>query len=100
MGDTGNTAHSRDAAFIVGDNGNVFRLVDAAGNDRTFTYDNYGGPLRLIPRSVQQLDYTLGGNAVGFRRVRGFNLSCRWMSIFGFLLSCLLTVFCWSLVLI
>jgi Ca2+-binding RTX toxin-like protein len=63
LGDTGNTAHARDADFIVGDNGNVFRLVDAAGNYRTFTYDNYGGPIRLIPRSVQQLDYTFGGNA-------------------------------------
>ncbi|MEA2734879.1 MAG: hypothetical protein QOE14_1330, partial [Humisphaera sp.] len=62
LGDTGNTAQSRDADFIIGDNGNIYRLVDAAGNARTFTYDNYG-PLKLIPRSVQHLDYTYGGNA-------------------------------------
>jgi Ca2+-binding RTX toxin-like protein len=61
LGDAGAAAHSRDADFIIGDNGNIYRLVDAAGNYRTFTYDNYG-PLKLIPRSVQHLDYTYGGN--------------------------------------
>ena len=53
--------HARDADFIMGDNANVYRLVDA-GTDtfRTFNYDDYG-TLKIIPRAMQQLDYTLGG---------------------------------------
>ncbi len=45
----------------------------------SFTYDNYAGGLRIIPRAMQQLDYTLGGadyaggsysNGAGQRRQR------------------------------
>jgi Ca2+-binding RTX toxin-like protein len=53
--------HSRDADFMMGDNANVYRLVNA-GTDAflRFNYDaNYG--LRIIPRAMEQLDYTLGG---------------------------------------
>ncbi len=62
--------HARDADYIMGDNANVYRLVqggasgtnpdDAADIFLTFNYDNYG-TLRIIPRAMQQLDYTLGG---------------------------------------
>jgi hypothetical protein len=54
----------------MGDNANVYRLVQggASGSNptdpndlfRTFNYDNYGS-LKIIPRAMQQLDYTLGG---------------------------------------
>jgi Ca2+-binding RTX toxin-like protein len=62
-GDTANTGHARDADFILGDNGNIYRLVNAAGGYRSFNYDNYAGGLRIIPRAVRHLDYTFGGAA-------------------------------------
>lgn len=62
------TGHARDADFIMGDNANVYRLVGAGDSFRTFNYDNYtynpnSGTygLRIIPRAMEQLDYTLGG---------------------------------------
>jgi Ca2+-binding RTX toxin-like protein len=71
--------HSRDADFIMGDNANVYRLVvgGALGTDPndpndlflTFNYDNYTYDsnsqtfgLRILPRAMEQLDYTLGGS--------------------------------------
>jgi Ca2+-binding RTX toxin-like protein len=53
--------HSRDADFIMGDNANVYRLVNS-GTDSflNFNYDNIYG-IQIIPRAMQQLDYTLGG---------------------------------------
>ncbi len=58
---TAPTGHARDADFIMGDNANVYRLVDPAGDAfLSFLYDNYGS-LKIIPRAMQQLDYTLGG---------------------------------------
>jgi len=75
---TTETGHARDADYIMGDNANVYRLVvgGADGTDPddpedvflTFNYDNYTYDpdtetygLRIIPRAMQQLDYTLGG---------------------------------------
>ncbi|MES2098682.1 MAG: LEPR-XLL domain-containing protein [Pseudomonadota bacterium] len=68
------TGHARDADYMMGDNANVFRLVvggasgtnalDAKDKFLTFNYDNYdtsATPLRIVPRAMQQLDYTLGG---------------------------------------
>ncbi len=58
--------HSRDADFIMGDNANVFRPVKAPDDfyqfnfDQTSTYEERGNE-RIIPRAMQQLDYTLGG---------------------------------------
>lgn len=62
--------HARDADTIVGDNGNIVRLVginaaDSGGLLR-FHYDNpvfsgYSPTLPIIPRSVELLDYTPGG---------------------------------------
>lgn len=66
------TGHARDADAIAGDNAQIFRLVGSNGTPQapnaylTFNYDdpayNPGG-LRLIPRAVEFLDYTLGGPA-------------------------------------
>jgi Ca2+-binding RTX toxin-like protein len=57
--------HARDADYMMGDNANIYRLVNPdTGQMLTFNYDNYdSGPnaLKLIPRAMQQLDYTLGG---------------------------------------
>ncbi|HEX2136568.1 MAG TPA: hypothetical protein VHG30_11795, partial [Microvirga sp.] len=63
------TGHSRDADMILGDNGDIFRLVGAGGanigNYVTFTYDTYNGGTgstnKIIPRAAELLDYTPGG---------------------------------------
>ncbi|MDY0378541.1 MAG: Calx-beta domain-containing protein, partial [Desulfobacterales bacterium] len=53
--------HARDADFIMGDNANVYRLVDSETDAfLNFNYDN-GYRLQIIPRAMEQLDYTLGG---------------------------------------
>lgn len=63
--------HARDADFIMGDNANVYRVVgtedytdDGEANPvygfLQFNYDSYGS-LKIIPRAMEQLDYTLGG---------------------------------------
>jgi Ca2+-binding RTX toxin-like protein len=54
--------HARDADTILGDNGNIYRIVDASGNPETFNYDNltsdgYSGTLKIIPRAVELIDY-------------------------------------------
>ncbi|HYW20936.1 MAG TPA: DUF4347 domain-containing protein [Nodularia sp. (in: cyanobacteria)] len=66
VGDTSAQGHARDADVIIGDNGNIFRLVGTNGVSKgqflTFTYDNYGS-FKIIPRAVELLYYTLGGNS-------------------------------------
>jgi len=73
------TGHARDADVIAGDNAEIFRVVVRVGGTvkpgttctasaantcfAQFVYDNYDGGLRIIPRAVQFLDYTLGGPA-------------------------------------
>jgi hypothetical protein len=64
--------HARDADTIVGDNGDIIRIVGinhidvnpngvvGQPNYVTFVYDNYGGQ-RLVVRGVTLLDYTPGG---------------------------------------
>ena len=52
--------------MILGDNGNIFRLVDSvSGQYLTFTYDDpdfdYSGDLKIIPRAAKLLDYHIGG---------------------------------------
>ena len=69
------SGHARDADAIVGDNGNIFRLVGTNGVDTgaylTFNYDNYPRrDCRIIPRAVQLLDYTPGGPDSRRRRSR------------------------------
>jgi hypothetical protein len=65
LGDTTPGGHARDADVILGDNGNIFRIVssDGALTYKTFNYDNYPGGVRVIPRAVQLLDYSADGNA-------------------------------------
>ncbi|RJR51575.1 MAG: hypothetical protein C4576_03520, partial [Desulfobacteraceae bacterium] len=65
-----------DADTILGDNGNIFRLVGTNGVDSgkylTFNYDlydwfNYDGQERLIPRAVTFEDYTPGNGTASDR---------------------------------
>jgi Ca2+-binding RTX toxin-like protein len=65
-GDTIVTAangHSRDADMILGDNGDIFRLVSVNGASAYlgFTYDDLYGGTPIIPRAAKLLDYTPGG---------------------------------------
>ena len=63
-GDSGVNAHSQDADVILGDNGDVYRLVGANGQYLTYTYDNYPGELEhIIPTAVSLLDYSPYGDA-------------------------------------
>jgi len=56
--------HARDADVIVGDNANIYRLVDSNGSssylefayDQDSTYEDRGD-LRIVPRAVDFLDY-------------------------------------------
>jgi Ca2+-binding RTX toxin-like protein len=61
---TSANAHARDADVILGDNGQIFRLVGVIGRPGsgflTFNYDNYA-TLRMVPRAVGLSDYTPGG---------------------------------------
>jgi Ca2+-binding RTX toxin-like protein len=62
-GDLAATGHSRDADMILGDNGNIFRLVVMNGGIATyltFNYDNYS-PSKIVARAAQWIDYTPGG---------------------------------------
>ena len=61
-GDTSLAGHARDADLVLGDNGNIFRVLGPTGAYLTFNYDTYG-PLRIVPRVVRMLDYTPGGAA-------------------------------------
>lgn len=64
-GDESDDGHALDSDYILGDNGNIYRIVGTKGVDSgdflAFTYDNYGN-VTIIPRSVQKLDYTEGGD--------------------------------------
>ncbi len=62
LGDESANGHARDADYIIGDNGNILRLVGSNGQFLNFNYDVYGD-LKLIPRAFQLLDYTQGGAA-------------------------------------
>jgi hypothetical protein len=46
---------------ILGDNANIFRLLNAEGEFLSFVHDDYATPLRLIPRAAELRDYTPGG---------------------------------------
>jgi Ca2+-binding RTX toxin-like protein len=68
--------HARDSDFILGDNGNIYRLVGTnntySGAFLTFNYDTNGGTapgtgflygygtLKIIPRAALSLDYVQG----------------------------------------
>ena len=58
-------ATRRDADAIVGDNGNIFRIVGTDGADggaaSRFDYDNDATARSIVVRGVELLDYTPGG---------------------------------------
>ena len=74
LGDLSATGHAHDADAILGDNGNLYRLVGASGSVTkdangaakvalaflAFTYDNYSTVERIVPRAWTLLDYTYG----------------------------------------
>ena len=50
--------------MILGDNGNIFRIVGVGGTANgapTFNYDNYNALSKIVVRAAQLLDYTPGG---------------------------------------
>jgi Ca2+-binding RTX toxin-like protein len=57
--------HARDSDMILGDNGNIHRLVGTASVDRgsllVFGYDNYSSTRKIVVRAATLLDYTPGG---------------------------------------
>jgi Ca2+-binding RTX toxin-like protein len=65
-GDTTAGGHAADADYVLGDNGDIFRLVGTnhtdAGGFLTFNYDTYG-PAKIVPRAIRTLDYTPGTGA-------------------------------------
>jgi Ca2+-binding RTX toxin-like protein len=64
LGDGTLEGHARDADMILGDNGNIYRLVGTdgtySGDFLTFNYDNYTETMNIIPRAAELLDYTPG----------------------------------------
>ncbi|HTE37397.1 MAG TPA: hypothetical protein VK630_12710, partial [Reyranella sp.] len=54
--DEGDLSHGRDSDMILGDNGNIYRIVGTSG----FNYDNGYGE-QIVVRAAQLLDYTPGG---------------------------------------
>ena len=61
-GDATPNGQARDADVILGDNGDIFRVLGTSGAPLSFNFDTYG-PLKIIPRVTQLLDYTAGGAA-------------------------------------
>jgi Ca2+-binding RTX toxin-like protein len=67
--------HAFDADVILGDNGNIFHLLDSSGARLTFNYDSAAdagaaaaqsrGSQRVFVRAFQLLDYTMGSDAAG-----------------------------------
>ncbi|MEY2518221.1 MAG: large repetitive protein, partial [bacterium] len=63
------TTHSLDADTILGDNGNIWRLVGTTSGTTvsltatflSLNYDNYGAGRKLVVRATELLDYTPGG---------------------------------------
>jgi hypothetical protein len=73
MGDTSASGHANDSDMILGDNGNVYRLVSVGAGGATqflqFNYDKSStyedrGAVRIVVRAADLLDYTPGGSDV------------------------------------
>ena len=62
-GDASAEGHARDADVILGDNGNIYRILSGPGVFARFIYDSYSPALQIRIRAVQLLDYTYGGGA-------------------------------------
>ncbi len=70
LGDTSAQGHANDADAIVGDNGNVYRLIGVnggpggaptSGGFLAFNYDDYDASAKIVARGVRLVDYTPGG---------------------------------------
>jgi len=62
--DEGDDSHGRDSDMVLGDNGNILRLVTANGTTSyaAFNYDDiYTNGPQIIPRAAELLDYHIGG---------------------------------------
>ncbi|MFT7667945.1 MAG: Ca2+-binding RTX toxin-like protein [Planctomycetota bacterium] len=61
--EAGKDQHGNNADTILGDDGNIYRLVGIngvhSGEFLSFTYDNFGGE-QVIARAFDELDYTYG----------------------------------------
>ena len=63
-GDTSANGHSHDADVILGDNGDIYRLVGANGQFLTYNYDNYAGETEhIIPTAIKLIDYSPYGDS-------------------------------------
>ena len=60
-----NELHAGDSDMILGDNGNIYRLVGTNGGDSgeflRFNYDDYDPVQGIVVRAARLLDYTPGG---------------------------------------
>ncbi|HEY0008214.1 MAG TPA: calcium-binding protein, partial [Tepidisphaeraceae bacterium] len=61
-GDTSAGGHAADADVILGDNGNIYRLIGNDGKFLRFNYDKYAAA-GITVRGVASVDYTAGGAA-------------------------------------
>ncbi len=62
-GDTSANGHAHNADVILGDNGDVYRLVGADGRFLGFNYDNYAGATEhIVPTAVRLIDYSPYGD--------------------------------------
>jgi Ca2+-binding RTX toxin-like protein len=70
MGDTAASGHANDSDMLLGDNGNIYRLVGVGtggataplqfGYDQSSAFENRGS-VRIVVRAADLLDYTPGG---------------------------------------
>ena len=68
-GDIAASGHASDSDMMLGDNGNIYRLVDGTGAPLQFGYDQSSihenrGDVRIVVRAAELLDYTPGGSDV------------------------------------
>ncbi len=68
-GDVSTAGHANDADVILGDNGNIFKMVRSVSSGfLSFTYDT--GSSKVTPRTVELLDYTPTGDCGKYSLVR------------------------------
>src|SRR5206468_7038355 len=63
-GNTSTSGHAADSDMILGDNGNIIRIVRlnaGVSTYATFGYDNYSPTAKIVVRAAAMLDYTPGG---------------------------------------
>ncbi|HET9220026.1 MAG TPA: hypothetical protein VFR18_23810 [Terriglobia bacterium] len=70
---TGDGINGRDADMILGDNGNIYRLVNVVNGATSYLNFNYDDlyAIQVIPRAAELIDYVPGGPAFGNATVAG-----------------------------